>query len=321
LPVPDQDRQRQAIQSLPSVEDVAFGGPAPVSGAGRGLRTISDPEDPSREINFVAGAIDSRFIDMLGLRMLHGRAPTDNEVGVAVINQTAAREYFGRENVVGESLPIAEQRSGSSEIVGVLADLSLGHPSAKVEPLALYTATEGGRGTLIRSSLPVAGLQQEMQGLIDSGALEVDTVELVRLGDLRNAIIAPDRARGLLTIGTSCLVVLLAGIGFYGTQRYLVAAGRREYAIRASLGAGPAALGRLVFRRSLSLSLPGFVIGGLLSFIVVAWMREDFLSPDVSPGVVSAAVVTGLAALVLLATLGPAREARRTQPATLLRED
>ena len=43
---------------------------------------------------------------------------------------------------------------------------------------------------------------------------------------------------------TAALVVLLAAFGFYGTQRYLVAAGRRECAIRAALGAGPDARSR-----------------------------------------------------------------------------
>jgi ABC-type antimicrobial peptide transport system permease subunit len=143
----------------------------------------------------------------------------------------------------------------------------------------------------------------------------------VPLSELRAFLVAPDRTRGLLTIATSSLVIFLAAIRFYGTQRYLVAAGRREYAIRASLGAGPRSLGRLVLRRSLSLSLPGIFFGGLLSFVVVAWMREDYLSRDVSPGAVSVYVVAGLAVLVLLATTGPAQEARQTQPASLLRED
>ena len=174
---------------------------------------------------------------------------------------------------------------------------------------------------MIRSSQPVADLQRDFQALIDSGALDVDSVSLVPVAEVRSYRIAPDRARGLLTIVTAGLVVLLAAFGFYGTQRYLVAAGRREYAIRASLGAGPRAVWRLVLRRGLFLSLPGLVLGGLLAFIVVAWMRDDLLSRDVSAGAVSAAVVVGLAVLLLVASLGPAREVRRTQPAPLLRED
>jgi ABC-type lipoprotein release transport system permease subunit len=100
-----------------------------------------------------------------------------------------------------------------------------------------------------------------------------------------------------------------------------VTAGRREYAIRASLGAGPRALGRLVLWRGLSLGLPGLVLGTLLSFLTVAWLRDDFVSRNVLASVVTLAVFVGLVLLLIAASLGPARQARRTQPAPLLRED
>jgi len=117
------------------------------------------------------------------------------------------------------------------------------------------------------------------------------------------------------------LVGLLAAFGFYGVQRYLVMAGRREYAIRAALGAGPRSLGRLVLRQGLLLGVPGLVLGVPLAFIAVAWLRGDYISRDISPGIVMLAVLAGLIGLLLVASLGPARLARRTQPAPLLRED
>jgi hypothetical protein len=51
--------------------------------------------------------------------------------------------------------------------------------------------------------------------------------------------------------------------GLYGIQRYLVTAGRREYAIRAALGAGPGVLARTVIERGLHLSLPVLIAGQL----------------------------------------------------------
>jgi ABC-type antimicrobial peptide transport system permease subunit len=71
------------------------------------------------------------------------------------------------------------------------------------------------------------------------------------------------------------LVVFLAAIGFYGTQRYLVTAGRREYAIRSALGAGPRSLGRLVIARGMRLGLPGLIFGIILAFLVVACFSVD----------------------------------------------
>src|SRR5690625_5392110 len=60
---------------------------------------------------------------------------------------------------------------------------------------------------------------------------------------------AADLARTRLTAAAAVMVILLTGFGFYGTQRYLVAAGRREYAILASVGAGPRALFKTVLIR------------------------------------------------------------------------
>jgi hypothetical protein len=50
-------------------------------------------------------------------------------------------------------------------------------------------------------------------------------------------------------------------------------------------------------------------------------MHDDFVSDAVSSGVVTALTAVGVAVLVLLATLGPAREARRTESAPLLKEE
>jgi ABC-type antimicrobial peptide transport system permease subunit len=117
------------------------------------------------------------------------------------------------------------------------------------------------------------------------------------------------------------LVVILSALGFYGTQRYLVTAGQREYAIRSAIGAGPTRLGRLVLRRGVELGLPGLVFGSVLALLAVAWLHGGFLTAAVSPVGVSALVALLIFALVLAASFGPAQQARKTAPATLLRED
>jgi putative ABC transport system permease protein len=319
--------QRETIEALPGVEAVTFGSVIP-SGQSGGLpkRSVLDPSDPTREIMIGHSFIDSRFVDVLGLRLLYGRTPSENEDGISLVNEALARRLFGRENVVGESLVLTGNAGSVSTIVGVLEDLSFTHPAATVEP-AIFA--QGLREqfifrTVIQSSLPPNVLVQQLQELYDSGRMELAPnlfTPPLPLSEFRDRDIAPDRARGLLTISTACLVVLIAALGFYGTQRYLVGAGQREYAIRASLGAGPGSLGRLVFRRGLALGTPGVVLGALLAFVVVAWLRDDFLSPAISPSAVTLAVVVGLAVLMLAASIGPARVARGTLPAPLLRED
>jgi ABC-type antimicrobial peptide transport system permease subunit len=174
---------------------------------------------------------------------------------------------------------------------------------------------------LIKTPLSPAEIRRLLQQQVDSGALEIELGEIDRLENIAGEVLRADRARTALTGGSALIVVILAALGFYGTQRYLVTAGQREYAILSALGAGPRSIGRLVMSRGVSLALPGLVFGVVLAFLVVAWLRDGFVTRAVSPVSVSLSIVLVIAALVLVATIGPALQARQTAPAALLRED
>lgn len=322
-----QDRRRDTLLTVPGISDVSFGTLFPEPNARPDIFMLQSPVNSAEVLEIGSALVDARFVDLLGLDLIAGRAPRAGEPNVALVNRRLARQIFGRDDVAGESLALSATigPAGSeplTTIVGVLEDVSFRHPLGDIRPMAFRSGNGISNGLLlIQSSLGTAALQQSLQGLIDSGALEIRIDQAVPLRALLGETMAGDRVRGLLTMTAAGLVVLLAGFGFYGTQRYLVAAGRREYAIRASLGAGPRALGRLVLARGLLLGLPGLVAGALLAFIAVAWLRDDFISRAVPPAAVTLIVVGGLALLVLAACAGPARQARATQPAPLLRED
>jgi putative ABC transport system permease protein len=332
----DAARRRDAFAAIPGVTAVSLASAAPGLPLGLDQTTVADPKDPQHPVRVRSMVLDRHYVDLLGLKLVNGQNVRDDDPGGVLVNQAFARRFFGRDDVAGELLPAellppgpSSGRSGrfmptmigATHIVGVLRDLSYQNPLDEVDPMILSAGGVSFAGiSILESPLPKATLQKQAQEALR-------TLDLNMMGDVRSLakvhrdILAPDRARGLLTIVTAVIVVLLAAFGFYGTQRYLVTAGRREYAIRASLGAGPRSLGRLVLRRGLLLGLPGLVLGTPLAFIVVAWLRDDYVSRSVSPLIVMLAVVLGVVGLLLLASLGPARFARRTQPAPLLRED
>lgn len=320
-------RRREVIEAIPGVTAVAFGTPVP--GSARFMSQIpaqlSDPRDPANEIDVYTGSLDRAFVELLRFTLVRGRTPEMLEPGVVLVNQALARALFGHDDIIGERLPGSSRwHSDGAEIVGVLEDLSFEHPAAPVRPFVFMPygwLPAFGVTAVVEAQLSAAGLHQAIERVISDGVIDAEIHAIEPLRALRSEFIAPDRARGALTMATATLVLLLAGFGFYGTQRYLVAAGRREYAIRASIGAGPGALGRLLLSRGLLLGLPGLVMGGLLAFIAVAWLRDDFVSRDISPGAVTFWVIAGLTLLVLAASVGPAREARHTQPAPWLREE
>lgn len=314
-------RHRERIEAIPGVFAATFSYPIP--GVEYPFSTmLPRPDNPDVQVSVVSGSIDSSFVDAFGLRLRHGRAPTGNDVDVVLVNRAFAQAIWDRDNVVGENTPTSFLAPPSLPVIGVLEDVSFGHPLAEVDPMMFTVQAQTSTSlATIASSLTAAMLGQELRRIVALGDIEYRVGAVRPLAELRDQLIAPDRARGLLTIGAAGLVVLLAGFGFYGTQRYIVSAGRREYAIRASLGAGPKAIRSLVLGRAALFALPGLVAASLLAFIAAGWLRGDYVTREVSPGAVTAAVVLGLGALLIAASLGPALSAMRTQPTPLLRED
>jgi putative ABC transport system permease protein len=328
----DAARKREVFGAIPGVTQLSLADAVPGLQLGSNSTTVPDPQNPQQTIHVNVMMVDSHYVDLLGLKLLHGRNLTDGDFNGALVNQKFAQRFFGREDVVGEPIrdlaPEGQPHiaftpgvSRITQIVGVIKDFSFGRPLDSIDPMVFNQTGLGMSGVaLLESKLPLAALQKQIQDAANALDLRVPG-SVISLTRAHHDILAPDRARGFLTIATAVIVVLLAGFGFYGVQRYLVMAGRREYAIRAALGAGPRSLGRLVLRRGLLLGVPGLVLGVPLAFIAVAWLRDDYVSRDVSAAVVTLAVMLGLIGLLLAASLGPARLARRTQPAPLLRED
>ena len=114
--------------------------------------------------------------------------------------------------------------------------------------------------------------------------------------------------------------LLLAAIGVFGVMNYLVTLRRREFGIRAALGADTAAILRLVLAQGLRLVGWGLALGLLAAFGVGSILGS--LLYGVSALDPSAAVaVTLLALAASTACLLPALRATRVHPATALRNE
>jgi len=319
-------RYREALLGIPGIEQVAFGTPVPAGQRGMVIAaSLRLPERPGESVKVVRTVADPGYAELLDLELLHGRWPApDSEAGV-VINRALAEVVFDRTDVVGEVLPgpNGDGGIGTKPIVGVVEDVRFKHPGKPDEPRVYepYGPLAGTEQILLRTNLPLEELRAEITALNEAGTLDFELGSIARLADNLRRLMAPDRARLQMSALAAIVVVVLALVGFYATQRFLVDAGRREYAILAAIGAGPRALRRMVLSRGLWLAAPGLAIAAPSGYIALEWLEQDFLPVGMPTLVIVSAVTVALAAMLVLATLGPARRAASTAPAEQLRDE
>ena len=180
------------------------------------------------------------------------------------------------------------------------SDLAVVVKSANDDPLQLVPAVRA-QVAAIDPAQPIHGIAPMTQVLFDDLAT---TYVLTAI---------------LSTIGVIALVLSVTGI--YGLVSYSVAQRRREIGVRLALGAGPAAVIRLIVMQSTSPVAIGCVIGlgaaAAMSLIIAAGVPEIDPRDPVSYG----GVVLLIVASALLATIVPARRAASIKPVDALRSD
>jgi putative ABC transport system permease protein len=121
--------------------------------------------------------------------------------------------------------------------------------------------------------------------------------------------------------GFAVLALSLAAIGAYGVMAYITAARRREFAVRAALGASTVQLARLVFREGARLTVAGVLLGVAGALAATPLLRAFPISvrPPDAEILLGVAVLVGGAAMA--ACLLPALRAAGADPMHALRED
>jgi len=247
----------------------------------------------------------------------------------AVLNESAARGFFGKGNAIGKLVRDDKQ---SYEIVGVVRDLK--DVAGFSQPILYLPLTSrdfarppaGGITIIERSDAGTDALNaiQNEIALIDPN---LNIFHVQTLGGYL------DRSRAALrfsiqtygAIGVFGLV--LAAIGLAGITAYSVAQRRKEIAIRTALGAGRAQVLGLVLREGTALVGVGTVVGflgavGLAKIVsALANMFVDALKFGTDDPRLLVGAPLLLASVAMLACYVPARKSVRMDPLKALREE
>jgi ABC-type antimicrobial peptide transport system permease subunit len=134
-----------------------------------------------------------------------------------------------------------------------------------------------------------------------------------------SSIAAPRFAMGLLGLfGT--LALLLSAIGIFGIVSQVVAARSHEFGIRVALGATPRDLMLISLQTGVVQTTVGLVVGVAASLLLTRAMTDLLHGVTPTDPMTFAGVVIVTGTVAILASMGPARRAARTDPMTVLHE-
>jgi predicted permease len=246
--------------------------------------------------------------------------PYDTARREVVIGETLARRLWPGEDPVGRRMtsPMGDLHT----VVGVVADVRPKSLESEVIPQMYYpldASVPSNAAILARGPLDPGALAERLRAAVRA----VDPVQPVYnvrpMAEVIAGAIAPRRANTLLISAFGAVAVVLAALGVYGVIAYGVVRRTREVGIRVALGARRGAVLALFLREGVALAALGVALG-----LAGAWGLRRVLAGllyGVTPGdpvtFVGAAVV--LLAVAAVATVLPARQALRVDPAATMR--
>ena len=323
-----QARELPGVQSAGVVSDLPLFG-----GSSTGFDVSGRPEaSPSERPLTEFRSASADYFRAMGIDLIAGRTFNDGDKagapGVAIINQTLARKYFGTANPIGQRIGLSRPTDWR-EIIGVVRDVRNYGLAAEVKPECYLPYLQNSPDYLAGSAswmVMVVRTDAAPTGYIGTIKRELQLIDKDQpISSIKpmTAYLAEsiaERRFNMLLLGIfATLALVLAAIGIYGVISYSVAQRTREFGIRMAMGAGRGNLIALIMRQGMRPALLGLVIGLAGAAATTRFMSSLVFQVSVTdPGIfLIVALVLGFVALA--ACLVPARRASRVDPMVALR--
>jgi len=324
------DALMERIQAQRGLEDSAVAVPPPMYGQVNLAFVIAGaaplPPGAVQSANYVS--VTPKYFGVMGIPLLRGRVfnPEDSASSprVAIISATLARRYFKDENPVGKEVVFGfpPDTNITREVVGVVGDVrdvALTQDPGPMLYVPFAQAPFWGDVLVIKSSLPTGTIVAGIRQAVDAIDKNLPITEVEKLPDALETSIAQPKFRTWLLAAFGAVALLLAAAGVYGVVSYSVASRTKEFGVRATLGASPASIRKMVLREGVGLAGIGLAVGLAAALAVTQLLKSQLFGvPAYDPitFLLSAAI---LVAVALLACYLPARRAMRVDPMVALR--
>lgn len=318
------------IAALPGVRSVALTRTMLLAGSTSSSSVWAEGhagEKPAEPDMYVMTVSPDYFATM-GIPVLSGRGFTDRDTATApkvvVINETAARTLFPRENAIGRHVGFSLEQKDSLEIVGVIRDTK--YDSIRdAAPPTMYSCWEqqpkpGAMSFVIRTVSDPNSLSESVRAAVRQADSTLPIINFTTQADQLEQRFVQERLFAMAYSLFGALALLLACIGLFGLMSYNVARRTSEIGIRMALGAQRLTVIRMVLGESL------FLVGLGVAFGLASTMAAGRLVKAVLFGLAPTdpITITSAMALVLLVSAFagylPARRASLVDPMVALHE-
>jgi putative ABC transport system permease protein len=326
------DEFEHRLRAIPGVTSTGRSFVTPISGMEWNQPLHSDsPTAPTGDAALVyLNAVSPGYFETLRNPILAGRGFDRRDVTggqhVAIVNQTLAKKFFGKDDPLGKIVRLDEEPGKLGpplQIVGVARDSK--YESLREDtyatmflPISGNDPMQEGANLLIRSTLRPSALVRSAAEAI-SGVDKSVSLEFHTLASQVDDSLVQERVLALLSAFFGILALLLAMIGLYGTFSYLVAQRQSEFGLRMALGAPRNSVLWLVMRDVAMVLAVGISAGLAISLAAVTVLQNLLFGLAARDMLTMTLATLMLSAVVVLAGYLPARRATQVDPMVALR--
>jgi ABC-type antimicrobial peptide transport system permease subunit len=272
------------------------------------------------------GQVSSGWFAALGVTVLAGQLPHADSDGVVISDGLAQRLGAAPQDALGQPIRVgtsdADVSSATLVTVAAVVRLPYEMPGGQL-PVAIFRVSRGpwpASTTLLARGRTAAPDMQLVREVLGTGAAAAGTVQVTPMRSVLEGGLVDVRllANTFSALGGSAL--LLAASGLLALLLVGVRARRREFAVRAALGASGRALSGVVIREVMSLLAWGAVVGSVVGVAGASALRSQVANTStVDPWAIALTAVT-MSLMAGVATVLPAWNASRVPPADALKQ-
>ena len=314
------------VRSLPGVEAAAIAGNHPLdAGFTNSFYVVGRREEARSWPEISIRRVSPEYFEALGVPLLRGRrfgaADGVSAPPVLLINEEAAERFFAGRDPLGQKIAFwGTERT----IIGVVRNerfhgLTQAPPLAVYAPLLQVPSMDGSASLLVRTQGDPAALIPEVRAAIRELDPQLAVFGEEPLETTLAESVGQQRFTLLLVAVFAGLALVLALVGIYGVQSYMVVQRAAEMGIRMALGASQRAVVRLVVLEGVRLALLGLGLGLAGALLLTRFLQGLLFGVKATDPLTFVAVLALVFAASMVASWLPAQRATQEDPVLLLR--